>query len=81
MFKLTANLIYGNSFQYIIFIYILLFSVKGITSRLKDSVNTASSLLDYYYSIGSLVLIKVMQQGAMSHTFFMSPAFFYIDLT
>ncbi|KAL3332079.1 hypothetical protein AABB24_032607 [Solanum stoloniferum] len=30
----------------------------GIASRLKDSVNTASSLLDYYYSIGSLVLIK-----------------------
>ncbi|XP_059626037.1 dolichyl-diphosphooligosaccharide--protein glycosyltransferase subunit 2 isoform X2 [Cornus florida] len=30
----------------------------GIASRLKASVNDASSLLDYYYSIGSLVLIK-----------------------
>ncbi|KAB1223759.1 Dolichyl-diphosphooligosaccharide--protein glycosyltransferase subunit 2 [Morella rubra] len=31
---------------------------QGITSRLKAVVNDASSLLDFYYSIGSLVLIK-----------------------
>lgn len=37
--------------------YLLL--VKGIASRLKAVVNDASSLLDFYYSIGSLVLIKV----------------------
>ncbi|CAN4084749.1 unnamed protein product [Withania somnifera] len=30
----------------------------GITPRLKDYVNTASSLLDYYYSVGNLILIK-----------------------
>ncbi|KAF3632097.1 Dolichyl-diphosphooligosaccharide--protein glycosyltransferase subunit 2 [Capsicum annuum] len=30
----------------------------GIASRLKDSMNNASSLLDYYYSVGSLALIK-----------------------
>jgi oligosaccharyltransferase complex subunit delta (ribophorin II) len=37
--------------------YLLL--VKGVASRLKAVVNDASSLLDFYYSIGSLVLIKV----------------------
>jgi hypothetical protein len=37
--------------------YLLL--VKGIASRLKAVVNDATSLLDFYYSIGSLVLIKV----------------------
>ncbi|XP_059287689.1 dolichyl-diphosphooligosaccharide--protein glycosyltransferase subunit 2 isoform X2 [Lycium ferocissimum] len=31
---------------------------SGIASRLKDFVKTASSLIDYYYSVGSLVLIK-----------------------
>ncbi|KAK6164447.1 hypothetical protein DH2020_001311 [Rehmannia glutinosa] len=30
----------------------------GIESRLKDSLNNANSLLDFYYSIGGLVLIK-----------------------
>ncbi|KAK4369200.1 hypothetical protein RND71_012992 [Anisodus tanguticus] len=30
----------------------------GIASKLKHSVNSASSLIDYYYSVGSLVLIK-----------------------
>ncbi|XP_016509756.2 dolichyl-diphosphooligosaccharide--protein glycosyltransferase subunit 2-like isoform X2 [Nicotiana tabacum] len=30
----------------------------GIASRLKDNVNSAGSLLDYYYSVGSLVLIE-----------------------
>nr|XP_048337513.1 dolichyl-diphosphooligosaccharide--protein glycosyltransferase subunit 2 isoform X2 [Ziziphus jujuba var. spinosa] len=31
---------------------------KGIVSMLKAAVNDASSLLDFYYSVGSLVLIK-----------------------
>ncbi|XP_062164007.1 dolichyl-diphosphooligosaccharide--protein glycosyltransferase subunit 2 [Alnus glutinosa] len=31
---------------------------QGIASRLKAVVNDATSLLDFYYSIGSLVLIK-----------------------
>ncbi|XP_051118802.1 dolichyl-diphosphooligosaccharide--protein glycosyltransferase subunit 2 [Andrographis paniculata] len=31
---------------------------EGIESRLKDSLKEANSLLDFYYSIGSLVLIK-----------------------
>ncbi|KAL3517710.1 hypothetical protein ACH5RR_020299 [Cinchona calisaya] len=31
---------------------------SGIASRLKDSVNNANTLLDFYYSIGSLKLIK-----------------------
>ncbi|TQD79349.1 hypothetical protein C1H46_035088 [Malus baccata] len=31
---------------------------EGIASRLKTNVNGASSLLEFYYSIGSLVLIK-----------------------
>ncbi|KAE8056259.1 hypothetical protein FH972_013046 [Carpinus fangiana] len=31
---------------------------QGVASRLKAVVNDASSLLDFYYSIGSLVLIK-----------------------
>ncbi|XP_012831126.1 PREDICTED: dolichyl-diphosphooligosaccharide--protein glycosyltransferase subunit 2 [Erythranthe guttata] len=30
----------------------------GIGSKLKDSLNGASSLLDFYYSIGGLILIK-----------------------
>ncbi|KAL3531221.1 hypothetical protein ACH5RR_010543 [Cinchona calisaya] len=30
----------------------------GIASRLRDSVNEANTLLDFYYSIGSLKLIK-----------------------
>lgn len=36
-----------------------LFLVKGVAKRLKAVLNDASSLLDFYYSIGSLVLIKV----------------------
>ncbi|XP_051135454.1 dolichyl-diphosphooligosaccharide--protein glycosyltransferase subunit 2-like [Andrographis paniculata] len=31
---------------------------EGIESRFKDSLKEANSLLDFYYSIGSLVLIK-----------------------
>ena len=38
--------------------YLLL--VKGVALRLKAVLNDASSLLDFYYSIGSLVLIKVL---------------------
>ncbi|KAG8370816.1 hypothetical protein BUALT_Bualt13G0022800 [Buddleja alternifolia] len=30
----------------------------GIASRLKDSLNDANSLLDFYYAVGGLVLIK-----------------------
>ncbi|XP_011080069.1 dolichyl-diphosphooligosaccharide--protein glycosyltransferase subunit 2 [Sesamum indicum] len=30
----------------------------GIESRLKDSLNAANSLLDFYYSIGGLMLVK-----------------------
>ncbi|XP_071696739.1 dolichyl-diphosphooligosaccharide--protein glycosyltransferase subunit 2-like [Rutidosis leptorrhynchoides] len=32
--------------------------LRGVVSRLKDAVKDASSLLDYYHSIGSLLLIK-----------------------
>ncbi|KAL9168864.1 hypothetical protein ABFS82_04G042400 [Erythranthe guttata] len=32
----------------------------GIGSKLKDSLNGASSLLDFYYSIGGLILIKII---------------------
>ncbi|XP_057963619.1 dolichyl-diphosphooligosaccharide--protein glycosyltransferase subunit 2 [Malania oleifera] len=32
--------------------------LEGIKSRLQAAVNDASSLLDFYYSVGSLVLIK-----------------------
>lgn len=32
---------------------------KGIASRMKTSVAEAKSLLDFYYSVGSLRLIKV----------------------
>lgn len=35
------------------------FLPKGIASRLKAVLNDGNSLLDFYYSIGSLVLIKV----------------------
>ncbi|KAL0459389.1 UNVERIFIED_CONTAM: Dolichyl-diphosphooligosaccharide--protein glycosyltransferase subunit [Sesamum latifolium] len=31
---------------------------RGIESRLKDSLNAASSLLDFYYSVGGLMLVK-----------------------
>ncbi|KAL0435585.1 UNVERIFIED_CONTAM: Dolichyl-diphosphooligosaccharide--protein glycosyltransferase subunit [Sesamum radiatum] len=31
---------------------------RGIESRLKDSLNAANSLLDFYYSIGGLMLVK-----------------------
>jgi len=34
--------------------------VKDIAVRLKATVNDASTLVDMYYSIGSLVLIKVI---------------------
>ncbi|KAK9055701.1 hypothetical protein SSX86_026786 [Deinandra increscens subsp. villosa] len=33
-------------------------ALTGITSRLKDAVKAATSLLDYYHSIGGLLLIK-----------------------
>ncbi|XP_042017581.1 dolichyl-diphosphooligosaccharide--protein glycosyltransferase subunit 2-like [Salvia splendens] len=33
-------------------------AVRGTQSRLKDSLNGASSLIDFYYSIGGLVLLK-----------------------
>ncbi|KAG6719099.1 hypothetical protein I3843_04G177200 [Carya illinoinensis] len=36
---------------------------QGITSRLKAVVNDGNSLLDYYYSTGSLVLIKDQTSG------------------
>lgn len=41
---------------------IFLTIVQGIVSMLKAAVNDASSLLDFYYSVGSLVLIKVTLQ-------------------
>lgn len=41
----------------LIFVFFLL---KGIASRLKAYVNDANSLLDFYYSIGSLTLLKVV---------------------
>ncbi|CAA0832185.1 Dolichyl-diphosphooligosaccharide--protein glycosyltransferase subunit 2 [Striga hermonthica] len=31
---------------------------RGVESRLQDSLNVANSLLDYYYSVGGLVLLK-----------------------
>lgn len=34
--------------------------VKDIASRLKATVNDATTLVDMYYTIGSLVLIKVL---------------------
>ncbi|XP_060667481.1 dolichyl-diphosphooligosaccharide--protein glycosyltransferase subunit 2 isoform X2 [Ziziphus jujuba] len=37
---------------------------KGIVSMLKAAVNDASSLLDFYYSVGSLVLIKEQSSDA-----------------
>jgi len=40
--------------------YYLFVFVKDIASRLKATVNDASNLLDIYYSVGSLVLIKVI---------------------
>jgi hypothetical protein len=39
---------------------LLFIFVKDIASRLKATVNDASTLLDIYYSVGSLVLIKVI---------------------
>lgn len=42
----------------LIFLSFFFFS-KGIKSRLQSVSNDASSLLDFYYSIGSLALIKV----------------------
>jgi len=41
-------------------IYYLFVFVKDTASRLKATVNDASNLLDIYYSVGSLVLIKVI---------------------
>ena len=38
----------------------VLYFVKDIASRLKAAVNDASTLVDLYYTIGSLVLIKVI---------------------
>ncbi|KAK4373065.1 hypothetical protein RND71_008449 [Anisodus tanguticus] len=35
----------------------------GIAPRLKDAVKSARSLLDYYYSVGGLVLIKALSQS------------------
>lgn len=40
---------------------------KGIASRLKGAVNEAKFLLDFYYSIGSLVHIKVMGIWILQH--------------
>ncbi|KAH0669936.1 hypothetical protein KY290_026679 [Solanum tuberosum] len=39
----------------------------GIAPRLKDAVKSASSLLDYYYSVGSLVLIKGLNSDVDVH--------------
>ncbi|KAB2074606.1 hypothetical protein ES319_A07G162600v1 [Gossypium barbadense] len=40
---------------------------KGIISRLKAAVSGASSLLDFYYSVGGLVLIKDQSSEADVH--------------
>lgn len=45
--------------QYVSLMLNYLFLVKGVAKRLKAVLNDASLLLDFYYSIGSLVLIKV----------------------
>ncbi|TQE09853.1 hypothetical protein C1H46_004627 [Malus baccata] len=37
--------------------------LEGIASRLKTIVNSASSLHEFYYSVGSLVLIKSLSQS------------------
>ncbi|KAI3966355.1 hypothetical protein MKW92_049235 [Papaver armeniacum] len=36
----------------------LFYALKGISSKLQAAVKGASSVLDYYYSVGGLVLIK-----------------------
>lgn len=40
--------------------FVLLLLFKEIKSRLVVEVKKANSLLDFYYSIGSLVLVKVV---------------------
>lgn len=37
-----------------------IFSSQGIASRIKDSIKEVNSLLEFYYSVGSLILIKVI---------------------
>ncbi|KAL3647727.1 proteasome regulatory particle base subunit [Castilleja foliolosa] len=39
----------------------------GAESRLKDSLNAANSLLDYYYSVGGLVLVKAQTSEVDVH--------------
>ncbi|KAI3460965.1 hypothetical protein Pfo_017628 [Paulownia fortunei] len=39
----------------------------GIASRLKDSLNDANSLLDYYYAVGGLMLIKDQTSNVDAH--------------
>ncbi|KAL5055015.1 hypothetical protein RYX36_035697 [Vicia faba] len=43
----------------------VLYFVKDIASRLKAAVNDASTLVDIYYTIGSLVLIKVANSNVI----------------
>ncbi|KAL5077610.1 hypothetical protein RYX36_016594 [Vicia faba] len=43
----------------------VLYFVKDIASRLKAAVNDASTLVDIYYKIGSLVLIKVANSNVI----------------
>lgn len=40
--------------------YGLIYLSKGVASRLQAVVGGASALLDFYYSVGGLVLIKVI---------------------
>lgn len=48
-------------FRFVVFSLFL----KSIITRLNAAINGASSLLDFYYSVGGLVLIKVMNECRM----------------
>ena len=66
--------------QYVSLMLNYLFLVKGVAKRLKAVLNDASSLLDFYYSIGSLVLIKVTSSNFLEWSLHFWNCWFFLNI-
>lgn len=66
--------------QYVSLMLNYLFLVKGVAKRLKAVLNDASSLLDFYYSIGSLILIKVTSSNILEWSLHFWNCWFFLNI-